>query len=186
MNGYIGWPDVVVVAILAIAAIRGFARGLLAELGGVVAVVVALAAALYYNGMLDTGLARAFKMNPGEAHITGVVLSGLVVYGVIMLVLWLIGRRLTLPVLGAGNAIGGGIIGLAKGAILLWVVLFIALLFPLTQQVRGDLQRSKLVGVLAQQNKRVDDAIYSKLPPAVQPFVQPIIQRQQLQQSPSP
>jgi uncharacterized membrane protein required for colicin V production len=180
VNEHIGWPDIVIVVILALATIRGLARGLLAELGGIVALIAAIAAAIYYNGMLDSGLEHLLKINPGEAHLTGVVVSGLVVYCVMILLVWFIPRRLKLPVLGLANAIAGGAVGLAKGAILLWVVLFVALLFPLSHQVRSDLHRSKLAGVLAQENKRVDDAIYAKLPAVVQPFVQPMLQRQQL------
>ncbi|HEY9086132.1 MAG TPA: CvpA family protein [Candidatus Tyrphobacter sp.] len=175
-----GWPDVIIIAVLALAAIKGFARGFISELGGIVAVLLALAAAFYYNGMLDNGLERAFKMNPGSAHVTGLILSGLIVYGVVMLVIWLLGRYVHLPVLGAGNALGGGVVGLAKGAVLLWVVLFVALLFPLSQSLRADLHKSRLVAVLSQQNRRVDDAIYSKLPDLAKPFVQPILQRQQV------
>ncbi|MGH7738283.1 MAG: CvpA family protein [Candidatus Tyrphobacter sp.] len=178
MNGYVGWPDVVIIAILAIAAIKGFARGLLSELGGVVAVVLAVAAPFYYNGFFDSLFENGAKMNPGSAHITGIVVTGVIVYGIIMLLLWLIGRYTHLPALGAGNAIGGGIIGLGKGVILLWVALFVALLFPLTTEVRTDLHKSHLVAVLQEQNQRVDTAIQSKVPALVRPLVDPILQRE--------
>lgn len=180
MNGYVGWPDVVIIAVLAIAAIKGFARGLLAELGGIVAVLLALAAAFYYNGFADTLIGKTFKMDAGSAHITGVVVSGVVVYGVIILLLWFISRYTNLPALGAGNAIGGGIIGIVKGAILLCVALFIATLFPLTTQLRSDLHKSHLVAMLEQQNQKVDSVIYNKLPDMAKPFVKPLFDRQQV------
>lgn len=185
MNDYLGWPNIVVGVILILGALRGYANGLLAELGGIVAIVAAFAAAIYYNGMLDTEFEHALRMNPGEAHLTGVVVTGLVVYGVIVLFLRLISRPLKLPVLRLANAICGAAVGFAKGAILLWVVLFVALLFPLSHQVRGDLQRSTLVTILARQNKRADEAIYAKLPSFMQPYVEPILKRQQLE-SPAP
>ncbi len=175
-----GWPDVIIIAILALAAIKGFARGFISELGGIVAVILALAAAFYYNGFLDNGLEHAFKMNPGSAHVTGLILSGLIVYGVVMLVIWLLGRYVHLPVLGAGNALGGGVVGLAKGVVLIWVVLFVALLFPLSHDIRTDLHKSRLVAVLSQENQRVDDAIFNKLPDIAKPFVKPILDRQQV------
>lgn len=180
MNGYVGWPDVVIIAVLAIAAIKGFARGLLSELGGVVAVLLALAAAFYYNGVFDAIFERTLRMNAGSADITGRVASALVVYAIIIGLLWLTSRYTNLPALGAGNAVGGGLVGFAKGAILLWIVLFIALLFPLSMQVRSDLHRSHLVAILSEQNQRVDDAIYSKLPDIAKPLVKPILDRQQV------
>ncbi len=179
-NAYVGWPDIVIIAVLAIAAIKGFARGLLSELGGVVAVLLAVAVPLYYNGMLDSIFEKTLKMNAGSAHITGMIVTGLIVYGVIVLLLWVISRYTELPALGAGNAVGGGIIGFVKGAILLWVILFIALLFPLSTSVRTDLHRSHLVAILAQQNKRVDNAIYNRLPDLAKPLVKPILERQQV------
>lgn len=181
MNGFVfGWPDVVIIAILAIAAIKGFARGLLSELGGVVAVLLALAAPFYYNGMFDSIFEKTLKMNVASAHITGLVVTGLIVYGIIMLLLWVIGRYTHLPALGAGNAIGGGIVGLAKGVVLLWVVLFIALLFPLSTQIRTDLHKSRLVAMLQQENQRVDDAIKSRLPDLAKPLVDPILDRERV------
>jgi uncharacterized membrane protein required for colicin V production len=180
MNGYVGWPDVVIIAVLAIAAIKGFARGLLAELGGIVAVLLALAAAFYYNGFADAIFERTFKMNSASAHVTGVVASGVVVYGVIILFLWFISRYTSLPALGAGNAIGGGVIGVVKGAILLWVALFIATLFPLTGQVRSDLHKSHLVSMLQQQNEKVDTAIYNRLPGVAKMLVKPIFDQQRV------
>jgi hypothetical protein len=59
-------------------------------------------------------------------------------------------------------------------------VLFIGLLFPLSQAIRTDLHKSRLVALLAQQNQRVDDAIYDKLPDLAKPFVKPILDRQQV------
>ena len=38
----------------------------------------------------------------------------------------------------------------------------------------------RLVALLAQQNQRVDDAIYDKLPDLAKPFVKPILDRQQV------
>lgn len=180
MNGSIGWPDIVIIAILVIAAIKGFARGFISELGGVVAVFLALAVPLYYNGMADTLLQHAFKLSRGSAHITGMVLTGLIIYVIIIALLRLLARFTTLPVLGAGNAVGGGVVGIVKGAVLLWVVLFIALLFPLSQQIRTDLHKSHLVVILAQENARIDDTIYGKLPDMIKPFVKPILDRQQV------
>jgi uncharacterized membrane protein required for colicin V production len=180
MNGYVGWPDIVIIAIVAMAAIKGFARGLLSELGGVVAVLLALAAGLYYNGIFDGIFEKTLKMNLGSADITGRVVSALVVYAIIMVLLYIVSKYTELPALGAGNAVGGGVIGAAKGVILLWVVLFVALLFPLSTQVRSDLHKSHLVAMLAQQNQRVDDAIYGKIPDIAKPLVKPILDREQV------
>ena len=164
---------------MAIAAIKGFTRGLLSELGGAVAVILALAVPLYYNGMLDPTVEKTLHMKAGAAHIAGMVLAGLIVYIAAMLVLWVLSRFTSLPGLGTGNALAGGVIGLAKGAILLWFVLFIALLFPLSASMRAELHESYLATILAQQNKRVDAAIYGRLPDFAKPIAKQLLARQQ-------
>ena len=72
------------------------------------------------------------KLGPGSAHVVGMFGTGLLTYVVILVVARLLGTIAKLPVLGIGNALGGALIGFAKGAILLWLVLFIALFFPLS------------------------------------------------------
>lgn len=180
MNGSVGWPDVVIVTVLAIATIKGFARGFLAELRGAAAVLSAFAAGLYYNGVFDAALEETFKMNLGSADITGRIVSAVIVYVTVMLLFSLLSRYAKLPALGAGNAVGGGVVGFVKGAILLWVALFVSLLFPLSGQVRSDLHKSRLVGILVQQSERVDAAIYGKMPDVAKPFVKPILDREQV------
>ena len=60
----------------------------------------------------------------------------------------MLGTIAKLPLLGLGNAIGGAFIGFAKGAILLWLVLFIALFFPLSPDIRDGLHQSRLAPYL--------------------------------------
>lgn len=180
MTGYVGWPDIVIVAVLAFATLKGFSRGLLSEVGGVIAVLLALAVPFYYNGAFDSLFENILKMNVVSAHITGLVASGIIVYCVVMALFWIVGRYTRLSVLGVGNAIAGGIVGFAKGAIFLWIALFVALLFPLSTQVKSDLHKSRLVAVLAQQSRRVDDAIYGKLPDFAKPLVKAYLEQQQV------
>jgi uncharacterized membrane protein required for colicin V production len=179
MNGVV-WPDVVIVIVLAIATFKGYSRGFVSELGGAVAVTAALVAPWFYNGSLDPQIGRLTNLGPGSAHVVGMFAVGLATYIIILIIARLLGTIAKLPLLGLGNALGGAFIGFAKGAILLWLVLFIALFFPLSSDIRADLHGSRLAPYLVAYDAPIDDAILSTIPWFARPFVTPYFRRHHL------
>lgn len=180
MIGVVAWPDILIVVVLAIATWKGYSRGFVSELGGAVAVVGALTTPWFYNGSFDEQIEGVLKLGPGSAHVVGMFATGLITYVVILIVARLLGRIAKLPLLGLGNALGGAAIGFAKGAILLWVVLFIALFFPLSPDIRDGLHDSKLAPFLVTYDAPIDDAILSTIPWFARPFVLPYFKRHHL------
>jgi uncharacterized membrane protein required for colicin V production len=174
------WPDIVIAVVLAIATFKGYSRGFVSELGGAVAVTAALVTPWFYNGSLDPQIARLFNLGPGSAHVVGMFATGLVTYIVILIAARLLGTVAKLPLLGLGNALGGAIVGFAKGAILLWLVLFIALFFPLSPDIRDGLHQSRLAPYLVTYDAQLDDAILSTIPWFARPFVLPYFRRHHL------
>ena len=92
----------------------------------------------------------------------------------------LLGTIAKLPVLGLGNSLGGAVVGFAKGAILLWLVLFIALFFPLSPDIRDGLHESQLAPYLTTYDAPLDEAILSTVPWFARPFVLPYFRRHHL------
>lgn len=180
MIGGVAWPDVVMVIILGIATLKGYARGFVSELGGAVAVTAALVTPWFYNGSLDPQIEQLTKLGPGSAHVVGMFATGLLTYAVLLIVARLLGTIAKLPVLGFGNALGGALIGFAKGAVLLWLVLFIALFFPLSPDIRDGLHQSHLAPYLVTYDAPLDDAILSTVPWFARPFVMPYFRRHHL------
>jgi uncharacterized membrane protein required for colicin V production len=178
--GGVAWPDVVIALILAIAALKGYARGFVFELGGAIAVTAALVTPWFYNGALDPQIEHVFNVGPGSAHVIGMFGTGLATYVVILVAARLLGTIAKLPLLGLGNAIGGAVVGFAKGAILLWLVLFIALFFPLSADIRASLHQSRLAPYLVTYDTQVDDALLSTIPWFARPFVMPYFRRHRL------
>jgi uncharacterized membrane protein required for colicin V production len=176
----IAWPDVVIAVVLAIAILKGYSRGFVSELGGAVAVTAALVTPWFYNGSLDSQIERVTNLGPGSAHVVGMFGTGLLTYIVILFVARLLGTVAKLPLLGLGNQIGGALIGFAKGAILLWLVLFIALFFPLSPDIREGLHASRLAPSLVAYDAPLDDAILSTIPWFARPFVMPYFRRHHL------
>jgi uncharacterized membrane protein required for colicin V production len=178
--GGVAWPDVVIFIVLAIATYKGYSRGFVSELGGAVAVTAALVTPWFYNGSLDSQIEAVTKLGPGSAHVIGMFGTGLLTYVVILIVARILGAVAKLPVLGLGNALGGAFVGFAKGAILLWLVLFIALFFPLSPDIRDGLHHSRLAPYLVTYDALIDDAVLSTIPWFARPFVLPYFRRHHL------
>lgn len=176
----VAWPDIVTAIVLAIATYKGYTRGFVSELGGAVAVTAALVTPWFYNGAFDPQLERLLRLGPGSAHVVGMFLTGLATYIVVLVIARLLGTIAKLPLLGLGNAIGGALIGFAKGAILLWLVLFVALFFPLSPDIRDGLHQSRLAPYLVTYDAPIDDAILSTVPWFARPFVMPYFRRHHL------
>jgi len=176
----ITWPDVVIFIVLAIATYKGYARGFVSELGGAVAVTAALITPWFYNGSLDGQIEGLTKLGPGSAHVVGMFATGLLTYVVLLVIARLLGAIAKLPVLGLGNALAGAAVGFAKGAILLWLVLFIALFFPLSRDIRSDLHQSRFAPYLVSYDAPLEDAILSTIPWFARPFAMPYFRRHHL------
>ncbi len=179
MNG-IAWPDILIVVVLLIAAYKGFTRGFVSELAGAVAVVAALITPWYYNGVFDAWLENTIHVGPGSAHVIGMFLTGFITYAIVLAASWVLNRFAKLPLINIGNSIGGAIIGFFKGAVLLWLVLFVALYFPLSPDIRNDLHRSHLAGPLVEPDANIDRAILTTIPWFARPFLNPYFHRHHL------
>lgn len=173
----VGWVDVVIVVILALAAVKGFSRGFVGELGGAVAVVAALITPWYYNGAFDTFLENQVHLGPGSSHVVGMFLTGFITYAVVLAIAWVLNRFAKLPILNIGNSIGGAAVGFLKGAVLIWLVLFIALYFPLSPDIRRDLHNSHLAADFTGPNAMIDHSIESTIPWFARPFLNPYFKR---------
>jgi membrane protein required for colicin V production len=179
VNG-VDWPDICIGIILAIAVIKGFSRGFVAELTGIAALVAGFVAPWWYNGAADVQIASIGRISTGQAHIVGMVLTGIAAYVVVLVAATILGRIAKLPIIGTGNALAGAIVGLIKGAVVVWVLLFVALCFPLTPEVRQQLRDAHLTGYFTAFDDTASDAVRRFAPPFAQPVVAPLFQRHDL------
>ena len=176
----IPWPDILIAIILLIAAYKGFSRGFVSELGGAVAVVAALVTPWYYNGAFDPWLESVLKLGPGSAHVVGMFACGFITYIIVLAIAWVLNRFAKLPLLNIGNALGGAAIGFAKGAVLIWLALFIALYFPLSPDIREGLHESHLAPYFVQPDAKIDGVIESVIPWFARPALWPYFHRHHL------
>jgi membrane protein required for colicin V production len=175
-----GWPDVIVAIIVLIAAFKGYRAGLLGELSGAIALVLALVTPWFYNGSLD-GLIEGFThLGPGSAHVIAMFLVALLTYLIVIAIAFALRPFARLPVLGFGNSLAGGLVGILKGMFLGWFVLYVVLFFPLSSDIHNDLRRSPSIAVLNQPNQRIDDTILGTFPWLMRPFVSHFFKGHQL------
>jgi uncharacterized membrane protein required for colicin V production len=168
------WPDVVIGGLALIFALKGWKRGFVSELSGLVAVAAAIVAAVRYPGSLDD-LARTYlHARAGAAHIVGMVVFALAVYLAVMAIAWIFGRFARLPVISLGNSAAGAVVGLSKALVGIWAVLYVALFFPLTHDVRSDLRHSTLASIVTGPNARFDALMRGALPAFAKPFADPM------------
>ncbi|MDQ2864892.1 MAG: CvpA family protein [Candidatus Eremiobacteraeota bacterium] len=173
----IAWPDVIIAIILLIAAYKGYRRGFVSELAGAVAAVAALIAPWYYNGFFDRWLVNELRVGPGSAHVIGMFLTGFITYAIVIAISWVLNRFAKLPFITIGNSLGGAAIGACKGVVLLWLVLFIALYFPLSPDIRNDLHRSRLADYFVAPDRNIDRSILATIPWFARPFLGPYFHR---------
>lgn len=168
------WPDVVILGIACVFAFKGFKKGFVSELAGAVALFIAIIAAFRYGGAWDRTAASLTGLGPGSAHVVAMVAFAIVVYAIVMLVAWGLGRIAKMPVLGIGNSVAGAVVGAGKAIVGAWAVLYVLLFFPLSGDLRGDLHRSQVVQLVTQPNPQVDAAFRELLPWFIKPLMAPI------------
>jgi uncharacterized membrane protein required for colicin V production len=176
MNNF-GWPDLVIVVICGLSAVAGFRRGFVEELSGAVALLFAIVTPWLYRGEMDHTIASVTRLGPGSAHVIGMFIVGLATYVIVRLAARLVGRVAKLPFLSIFNSIAGGGIGVVKGVLFCWIILYIALFFPLSPDLRSDLHRSPLVIGLSQNYGPIDNTLKTVMPWFARPFVNPYFWR---------
>ena len=171
------WPDLVIGAIALLFALKGWKRGFVKEIGGFIALAAAIWAALHYPGTLDGVMHDYFHVSPGSAHVAGMVTFAVLVYVALLAISVVLAGIARLPVIGLGNALGGAAIGVIKALVGTWAVLYVALFFPLTTDLRNDLRGSQIVALVTSENPQIDGLVKNTMPWFVRPLVQPLFAR---------
>ncbi len=168
----LAWPDIAIGIVAIFGTLKGFKRGFINELRGMVALAFAIGAAFAYHGNFDLFLRDRAHLATGSAHIAGMVLYAALAYAIVYAIAAALSTVAKLPILGTVNALLGAAVGLLKTAIFAWAIVYVALFFPLSADIRDDLHRSHLVAILEQPNIGLDKHVRDALPDFVRPFAQ--------------
>jgi len=171
------WPDIVITLAVLFGAWRGWRRGLIAELTGTVAFAIGIAAAFAYPSMWDGAIGSHTHLGPGSAHVVAMLVYSGLAYAIVHAVGNALGTVAKLPLVGTANAGVGALVGAVQACVFLWAVLYVALFFPLSRDLRDDLSHSKLVTAMEVPNSHLDGTLRSSLPWFVRPFASGIFAR---------
>ena len=179
MNGGLLWPDLIIGAILIFAGFSGYKRGFVSEITGLVALAAALIAPWYYTGGFDSSLAQTFHLPESLAHPAGMLLTAIIAFVLVLALGWVLNRFAKLPLVNIANALAGLLVGCGKGALVLWLVLYVALLFPIPPLVRADLRHARFVHYFADPDPLIDGVIMGAAPFA-RPMLEPLFARHRI------
>ncbi|MBC5824232.1 MAG: CvpA family protein [Candidatus Eremiobacteraeota bacterium] len=174
------WIDLLVAFTLGIAFWGGYSAGLVREVIG----VVALAAGWAFAGLLAGTLASAFPptwdLSGAIAHLVAFWTLFLVAFAAVRVAGMAAERLANLPLLKTLSGMGGGLVGAAKAAGLLWLLLFVALFFPIDSNLRRMLAASASVRAIESLNRPAIAMIERALPKPARPFARLVLRRHRL------
>lgn len=156
--------DLIIIIILLIFIVRGFSRGFLRGIAGLIGLSVALILAVQFMDDLSRILLRFFALSPQTAVLLTAVIIFFVVFLGFILAAKVIRSVLSMVALGWVDRIAGGILGLLKGSIIVSIIVLMISLFPFRGQFRTELNDSLLFKPAKQIAPAVFDLLTKSLP----------------------
>ena len=174
------WADGLVLLTTAVAFWGGYRSGVVREAIGMVAIIMAWVLAGAFAGMMSPALERGLALSPAASHLVAFWLLFLFVFGATRAVGWAVERFTAAPILRAASGVGSGIVACAKAVLALWLVLFVALFFPIAKDVRATLAASPTVKAIAALDAPAYAMLEASLPVRARPFARAFLDHHHL------
>jgi hypothetical protein len=123
---------------------------------------------------------RHFGLPPASAHLASFWLIFLLAFAVTRVAGWAAERTVYTPLTKTVSGIGGGLVACVKAALILWLILFIALFFPLAPDVRTALRASPTARWIEAVDAPAYGLIIQALPGRTRPVGRFILKRHHL------
>jgi membrane protein required for colicin V production len=174
------WVDILVALTLLAAFWGGYRNGLVREVIGLAAVVLAWFAATAFASAASDWLSAQWAVSPTVARVIAFWSVFLFAFVAVRALGWLLEHITKLPVVSIVSGIGGGLVSSVKVLVLLWAVLFVALFFPMDQQVRQALRQSPSAMLIESFDAPVVAAIDAALPKVTRPVWHIVMKKHRL------
>jgi uncharacterized membrane protein required for colicin V production len=174
------WADGLLALTLAVAFWGGYRSGVVREAVGMLAIILAWVLAGAFAGTMGPTFETHFGLSTASAHLVAFWLLFLFVFGAARAFGWVLERMTAQPVLRVASGIGGGFVACAKAVLALWLILFIALFFPIAPDVRATLARSPGVVAIEALDKPAYAMLSEALPRRTRPLVRLFLDRHHL------
>jgi membrane protein required for colicin V production len=137
------WVDVSISIILAVTTVRGFLRGFIRLIFDIMAIILAIFLALQWYRDFSIYIANFVKMPNNISLLVSFVLIWVVTYLCVVLIGNLVHKLIGEDVFSPVNFIGGGMIGLLKGLLIIWMLLQLVLIAPLPEPAARPFKNSQ-------------------------------------------
>jgi uncharacterized membrane protein required for colicin V production len=174
------WADGLVILTLIVAFWGGYRNGVVREAIGMLAIIIAWIAAGSFAGLMSPTMEKTFGLSQASGHLASFWLLFLFVFAATRAAGWAIEKITAKPVLKFASGIGGGFVSCAKAVLALWLVLFIALFFPIAQDVRATLKLSPTVTAIEALDRPVYAMLEESLPSRARPFARLFLDKHHL------
>ncbi len=163
------WVDALVALTLLAAFWGGFRNGLVREVIGLAAVVLAWFAATAFVAGAADWIGAQWGLAPAVSRVAGFWAVFLAAFVLVRALGWLLEKITKLPVISIASGLGGGVVASIKALVLLWAILFVALFFKMDPQVRAALRSSPSATLIESFDAPVVAAIDAALPKVTRP-----------------
>ena len=176
------WPDVLVVTTLIVAFWGGYRNGVVREFIDLGSIILSWFIAGAAAGTLADGIGPAWHLQPATAHLIAFWVLFLAAFVALRALGWFLERFSKLPVLKTVSGIGGGLVSCVKALLVIWLVLFVALFFPMASDVREALKNSFSIPKIELLDRPALAMIDKSLPFPwyTRPFIEPTLRRHHL------
>lgn len=162
--------DLILLALLALFAVRGYFRGLFREIFSLLGFSLGLLAAARYDERVAALWAETWKHSFLVLRAATFAALFFFTYFGLNLIGWLLHRSAPLLFLGGINRIGGVVVGMGKGAALMALAIFFLAAAPLIpHRAEESIRRSHLAGALQRLAAEVVALGKSRLPGPAEP-----------------
>jgi membrane protein required for colicin V production len=176
----VSWPDIFVFLTLVIGFWAGYRSGFFREASVLAALFLGLLVAGYLAGVLAAMLVFWRGLSPAALHLIAYWLLFLFVFAAVRALGYLL-ERIQLPsILGFISRICGGLVSCLKAAFALWLILFVALFFPMDKDVRAALRASPSARAIDSVNPGVNDVLEQATPALVRPLAALVLKHHRL------
>ena len=135
--------DLIILVLLAYAAVRGYMKGVIMELANIVAVLIALAATIYFAGFTGHFLKQHFSWDSAYIKPVAFIITFIIFLLLIQLLARILDKLLKSIGLGIFIRIGGIMVGMAKMLLVIGTLLFV--LQYLNVQTKGQMFDDKFM-----------------------------------------
>ena len=151
----VSWVDVLVILMLVVSVQAGMTEGFLRTVFHIVQNVIAIVLSAFLAPVIATGLPDSVGMPLAVSYLAAFLLIRILL-GIVVNLLRIVDH---IPVLNQVNKFLGGVVGLLRGVVVIWIAMFVIVMLkevPWCVSVAGEIEASKFLSMIYEWNPLPD------------------------------